>query len=175
VVVENGVEVGGAGARLVAASGQSGRRAFVVSALLAADEAVAAAVGDVTELGQVDMDQLPGMVVLVAADRLPGDPVDPRQPVRPAADQNRVGRRSRNAEPSADLDRAEPVSAPQPHDLTHHRWRCPGRGGGFQPSSTISWANRARARRVKAALAWDTKASWATRTQLLGGACRVSA
>jgi hypothetical protein len=43
----------------------------------AADEAVSAAVGDVAELGHVDMDQRPGMRVLVAADRLCGDPVDP--------------------------------------------------------------------------------------------------
>jgi hypothetical protein len=31
---------------------------------------------------------------------------------------------------------------------------------GVQPSSTTNRANRARARGVKAALAWDTKASW---------------
>jgi hypothetical protein len=35
--------------------------------LPAADEAVADAVGDVAELGDVDVDQRPGMVVLVAA------------------------------------------------------------------------------------------------------------
>jgi hypothetical protein len=31
---------------------------------------------------------------------------------------------------------------------------------GFQPSSTINLASRSRAFGVKAALAWDTKASW---------------
>ena len=77
MVVDDGMEVGGAGARLVAASGQSGGSALVLRALPAADEAVAAAVGDVAELGDVDVDQRPGMVVLVAADRLPSDPIDP--------------------------------------------------------------------------------------------------
>ena len=37
-------------------------------------------------LGHIDMDQRPGIGVLVAADRFPGDAVDPRQPVGPAAD-----------------------------------------------------------------------------------------
>jgi hypothetical protein len=32
---------------------------------------------------------------------------------------------------------------------------------GFQPSSTISLASLKRALGVSAALAWDTKASWA--------------
>jgi len=31
---------------------------------------------------------------------------------------------------------------------------------GFQPSTTINLASRSRARGVRAALAWDTKASW---------------
>ena len=70
-----------------------------------------AAVGDVAELGDVDVDQRPGMVMFVAADRLPGDPVDPGQPVGPAADQDRMDGGGRQAEPAADLDRAEPDQA----------------------------------------------------------------
>jgi hypothetical protein len=72
--------------------------------LPATDEAVAAAVGDIAELGHVDVEQRSGMVVLVAADRLPGDPVDPRQPVQPAAHQHGMDRGGGQAEPAADLD-----------------------------------------------------------------------
>ncbi len=64
-----------------------------VSPWLAADEAPAAAVGDVAELLDIDVDQRPGMVVLVAADRFTGGPVDMGQPVEPAPDQDLVHRR----------------------------------------------------------------------------------
>ena len=79
---------------------------LVAVALLAADVAPAAAVGDVAELGDVDVDQRAGMVVLVAAQRFAGDPVDVREPVDPAADQHGVHGRGRHPEPAGDLDRA---------------------------------------------------------------------
>ena len=58
--------------------------------------------------------------MLVAADRLAGDPVDVAEPVDPAADQHRMDGRGRQPEPATDLDRAEPLAPPQPHDLAHH-------------------------------------------------------
>lgn len=48
----------------------------VAFTLNAADEVPTATVGNVAELRDIDVDQRPGMVVLVAADRLSCDPVD---------------------------------------------------------------------------------------------------
>ena len=45
-------------------------------ALVPADVAPPAAVGDVAEFGHIDVDQRAGMVMLVAADGFAGDPVD---------------------------------------------------------------------------------------------------
>ena len=59
-------------------------------ALLTADEPMPAAVGDVAELGDVDVDHRAWMRVLIAADRLTGDPVDVREPVDLVADQHGV-------------------------------------------------------------------------------------
>jgi hypothetical protein len=56
----------------------------------AAQEPVATTSGDVAELLDVDVDQLTGMVVLVAADRLAGDPVQMGQAADAAADQDGV-------------------------------------------------------------------------------------
>ena len=96
-----------------------------------ADVAPAAAVGDVAELGHINMDQRPGMVVLVPADRFTAGPVHVRQPVDPASDQYRVHGRGRDPEPAADLDRSQAVSSSQRHDLFLHRLRGPvGTGPG---------------------------------------------
>jgi hypothetical protein len=61
----------------------------VVEALLLADVAPATAVGDVAELGDVDVDQLPGPGAFVAG-RLAGDSVDVGEPVEPATGQDGV-------------------------------------------------------------------------------------
>jgi hypothetical protein len=54
----------------------------------AAQEPVATTGGDVAELLDVDVDQGPGMGVLVAADRLAGDPVQVGQAADAAAAQD---------------------------------------------------------------------------------------
>ena len=53
--------------------------------------------------------------------------VEGAEPVDPAAYQHRMHRRGRHAEPATELDRAEPVSPPQPQDLPldrAYRWQC---------------------------------------------------
>jgi hypothetical protein len=99
----------------------------VAVALLLADVAPATAVGDLAELLHIHVQQVPGMVVLVATDRLAGGPVHMGEPVEPAADQHRVHRRGRQAQPVGDLDRAEPLLPPQVHDLPDGRGRGPVR------------------------------------------------
>jgi hypothetical protein len=64
--------------------GLAGCRGAVLLALLAPDVAPAAAVGDVPELLDVDMDHRARVGVFVAADRLAGGPVDVRERVEPA-------------------------------------------------------------------------------------------
>jgi hypothetical protein len=59
------------------------------------------------------------MVVLVAADRFAGDPVDVGQAVDPAANQHRMDRGRLHSQATADLDWAQTVPPPQPHDLAH--------------------------------------------------------
>lgn len=102
------------------------RRARVGLAVLAADEPVATAVGDVGELGDVDVDQRAGVVVLVAAQGFAGDAVEVAEPVDPAPHQHRVDGRGGQAEPAGDLDRAESLAPPQPHDPPHHLRAGPG-------------------------------------------------
>jgi hypothetical protein len=58
--------------------------------LLDADEAPAAAVGDVAELGDVDVDQLTGSGPFVATSGLPRDPVDVGEPVEAAPHEHGV-------------------------------------------------------------------------------------
>ncbi|GAB3248132.1 hypothetical protein GCM10027448_11320 [Nocardioides dilutus] len=96
-------------------------------ALLFAGEAPAAAIGDVAELLDVDVDHRAGVRVLVAADRFTGDPVDVAEPVDPAADQDRVDRRWRQPDLVGDLHRTESLLPPQVHDLADHRLGRPVR------------------------------------------------
>jgi hypothetical protein len=53
----------------------------VLLALGPADVAPAAAVGDVAQLLDIDVEQVPGMGVFVAADGFAGDPVDVGEPM----------------------------------------------------------------------------------------------
>ena len=121
VVVDDGVHERGADLRvrgwLRSRSGRRWRSRLLV-ALLAADVAPAAAVGDVAELLDVDVEHRAGVVVLVAADRLAGDPVDVGEPVDPAPDQHRV--HGRGGQPEL-RRRSGPAPSrlrqPQLHDL----------------------------------------------------------
>jgi hypothetical protein len=77
VVVEHGVHERGPEQRsAVLAAGLVGRRGPVAVARGAVDVAPAAAVGDVAQLLDVDVQQRTGVVVFVAADRLAGAPVE---------------------------------------------------------------------------------------------------
>ncbi len=122
---------------LIAAVGDAGAVLggdAVTVALLLAEITPAPAVGDVAELGDVDVDQRPGVRVLVASDQLAGDPVDARQPVDAAAGQHRVHRRGGHPDLSGDLHRAEPLAPAQAHDLLHDGlWRL-GRAGSWGAS-----------------------------------------
>ena len=95
VVVDHGVDVAGPDPGVavlgVAHCGSSGGP--VAEALRDAHVAPSAAGRDVAEVGDVDVEQVPGPGPLVAAGRFPGDPVDVGQPVQAAADQDRVHRR----------------------------------------------------------------------------------
>src|SRR5690625_3731561 len=59
-------------------------RSGVQAALLATDEPVPATIGDIAELGDVDVDHRPRIGMLVTPQRLPGDAVDVGEPVDPA-------------------------------------------------------------------------------------------
>jgi hypothetical protein len=80
VVVDNGVQVAGAYQRLaVLALGYAGScrcRSTVLLALLATDVAPTTAVGHLAELLHIDVEQVTGLLVLVAADRLAGCSAD---------------------------------------------------------------------------------------------------
>jgi hypothetical protein len=64
-----------------------------------------------------------GILVLVAADRFAGDPVDVAEPAQPAARQDRVHRRGGHTEPAGDLHWPEALFAAQMHDLADQRLR----------------------------------------------------
>ena len=106
----------------------------VVIPLCLAEVAPAAAVGDVAELGDIDVDQLPRPGALISTGRLTGHSVDMGEPVEPAAHQYRVDCRGRHAEAGTDLHRSEPLLPPEMDDLADHRLRglgvlgVPGRG-----------------------------------------------
>jgi len=135
VVVDDGVQERGADQGPVVVASLTGSlrlKARVGFALLAREELMPAAVGDVAELGHVDVDHRTGVIVFVAADRFPGDPVDVAESVESASHQNRVDGRGGNAELATDLRRAQPPSPPGFHDPSHHRRGSLGR---HQPGS----------------------------------------
>lgn len=91
VVVDRGVQVGvaepGAAPRVGAVTCGGGAVEFPASTTLCAP---AAAVGNVAELLDVDVDQVAGMGVFVAADRFSGSPVEMGQAGDARAAQDRV-------------------------------------------------------------------------------------
>jgi hypothetical protein len=110
VVVDDGVHVCGAdGGFVVAAApaGASGGGLAVAVPGLAAEVAPAAAVGHVAEFLDVDVQQVAGVFVFVAADRLAGDPVEVGEPVGPVTGQHGVHGGGGQAELVGDRDRAE--------------------------------------------------------------------
>jgi hypothetical protein len=127
VVVEHGVHERGAQQRsAVLVAGLVRRCRSVLVALPAAGVAPPAAVGDVAQLLDVDVQQRAGGVVLVAADRLTAGAVDVGEPVDPAAAQDRVHRGGRQTEPIGDGHRPQPLFPPQVHDPAHDRlWGAP--------------------------------------------------
>jgi hypothetical protein len=100
------------------------------SAGLAAQRPMAAAVGNPAEFLHVDVDQLAGTVAFVAADDLPGRPVQPGQPVEAVAGQDPVHRRGGHAQDRADPGGSEFAGPPQLADPLFHRGRGPVRGRG---------------------------------------------
>ena len=128
MIVEHRVYEGGAHLGVVPlVAWLTGCGASVPQALCAADVAPAAAVGDVAELLDVDVDQRAGVGVLVASDRFSGGPVDVGESVEAAPHQHRVSGGGSTSDLVGDLDRAESVLPAQVHDLADHRRRGPGR------------------------------------------------
>jgi hypothetical protein len=98
-------------------------RGAVPAALDASDLAPAAAVGHVAEFLDVDVEQVAGCGVFIAADRFPADPVEVAEPVEPAPHEHRVHGRGGQAEPVTDADRSESSFPAQVHDLADQRRR----------------------------------------------------
>jgi hypothetical protein len=92
-----------------------------------ADVTPPAAAGPVAELLDIDVDQGARVVVLVAADLLPGNPADPGEPADLSPDQDLVDRGRGDCGPRRDLHRAQPVLPPQMRDRADDRPGCPVR------------------------------------------------
>ncbi|KOT65563.1 hypothetical protein ADK43_03050 [Streptomyces rimosus subsp. rimosus] len=84
----------------------------IAGGLLAGHDPMSAAVGNVAELLDVDVDRFAGTRSFVAADDLTGGPVHPAQPVQAVAGQDAVDRRAGYAQDRADPCRAELAVAP---------------------------------------------------------------
>lgn len=112
-------------------TGAGDRRGTVPVALGFADNTPAAA-GDVAELGDVDVEQRAGMVVLVASHGFPGHSVDEGEPIDPAAGQYRVHGRDRHTKPPGDLDGAE---------SRRHRNRNRNRNRSASAAGSVSWSD----------------------------------
>lgn len=111
VVTDDGVDVGVAHQRVpVPILGHA--RGVVLLALLTADVAPTATVGDVAELLHFHVQHRSGEVVFVPADRFAGGAVDMGQPVQVCSDQNAVGRRRGDARPTGQLHRPLPEAQP---------------------------------------------------------------
>lgn len=90
--------------------------------LPAADKPPTAAVGDVSQLLDVDMDERARVIMLVSADRFPGRPINMAQ--QPGRGQDPVDCRGRDASSGGELDRL--LAQPQPQ--RHHPCSDPVRG-----------------------------------------------
>jgi len=108
VVIDRGVQVVVAASTRVGPTigGASGPALGPVTAIL----------GDPAELLGVQVDQVAGPWVLVAADRPAGWAVQPGQPVHSVADQDAVHGGGRQTKPGGDAGRAEPFTPAQPED-----------------------------------------------------------
>jgi hypothetical protein len=143
-VVDDGVHERGAQLRVVVLIAELVRGGGpVLLALGAADVAPAAAVWDVAQLRDVDVQQCTGSVVFLAADRVAGDPVDTRQAIGPAAAQHVVRRSGRDPDPGGDLHRPQPLLPAQMHDPAHHGLRRPSRTA-MRAAAAVSHARLTR-------------------------------
>ena len=95
-----------------------------------ADEAPSTAVGDVSELGDVDMDEVTRLRVFIAAHRLAGGPIGVGQAVETAPDEHSVGGRGCNAAQCGQLQRSKTLAQPQRHHSFDHRLGRFVRAGG---------------------------------------------
>jgi hypothetical protein len=113
-----------------------------------AQEPVATPSGDVAQLLDIDVDQLAGTLMLIAADRLAADPVQLGQATDAAADQHGMHRGGSQPDLRSDLGRSQSLGPAEMDDPTHHRRRVrrglewdgwtdrpsrplPGRGSGW--------------------------------------------
>jgi len=99
-VVQGGVQVGVSGAAPAVLVGPAGR---------AAQDLVAAAVGDAAEVLDVDVDEFAGAGAFLAADRLPVVPVGGRQSGQVVPDENAVGGGRGDAGAGGQADGSDPV------------------------------------------------------------------
>jgi hypothetical protein len=124
VVVEDGVDEGCAdewmAEVLVPAAGAVRGGDPVLQTLGTTQVAPASTIGDIAELLDINVNQGPGIVVLVAADRFAGGPVDVGEPVEATPDQDLVHGRRREPDPVGDLDRSQTMLPTQVHDLADH-------------------------------------------------------
>ena len=106
-----------------------------------------AAGGHLGDLLHVDMHQLAGMGLLIAAHPLPGGPVDPREPVQAVAHEPSATATvdAGTPSPARQPRRAEPPRAPQPTDLLLHPLRRLRRRG-VRPARAVLQARRALSR-----------------------------
>src|SRR5579864_6354359 len=84
----------------------------------------AAAIWNSTEFLDIDMDQVAGVFVLVAADDLAGRAIHPTQPVEVPAHQHAMHGRRGQVQPDGDTDGTELGAAAQRLDLSFHPGRC---------------------------------------------------
>lgn len=139
VVVDDGVDERGARDHVAddaASTGAFGSDGAVAVALEAADVSPAAAVGDVTELFDVDVDHRTGVFVFVTAGGFAGADIDVAEPIDVATGENGVNSRRGHPEPGADPDRPQPLLPSQMHNLANQLPRGLARTA-MRPRGTI--------------------------------------
>lgn len=135
VVVDGGVDVAVAD-RGGAASALVGGGLAVAVAGCAADDAPAA-VGDVAELLDVDVDQLARSGSFVAADDPAGGPVHEGQAVAAVPHEDPVDRRGGQPQDRTDAGRPQLAFGPQAVDVGLGRCRCAMRGAGGTAGAVV--------------------------------------